>query len=174
MGFPGGSQVKSLSANTGDVGSNPGSGWSLGKGNGNPLQYSCLGDPMDRGAWQAVFHGVTKESDTTQQLKQHINTHKCIRVKEWKLNKGGCLANGIVPVSISWFWRCTMLNRLSARGAWEEGEAGGRGHGALCTSFCSLLLVYDYFKIKCSLKVSIYIHALFYFTAPVFVRDMSS
>ena len=65
MGFPGGSEVKSLPANTGDAGSVLGSGWSLGKGNGNPLQYSCLGNPMDRGAWQTVVHGVAKESDVT-------------------------------------------------------------------------------------------------------------
>ena len=47
--FPGGSVVKSLPANAGDPGSIPGSGRSLGEGNSNPLQYSCLGNPMDRG-----------------------------------------------------------------------------------------------------------------------------
>ena len=44
----------------GDVGSIPGLGRSPGGGNGNPLQYSCLGNPVDRGAWQATVHGVTK------------------------------------------------------------------------------------------------------------------
>ena len=48
--FPGGSVVKNLSVNAGDVGLIPGSGRSPGDGNGNPLQYSCLGNPMDRGA----------------------------------------------------------------------------------------------------------------------------
>ena len=43
-----------------DVGSIPGSGRSPGEGNGNPLQYSCLGNSMDRGAWQATVHGITK------------------------------------------------------------------------------------------------------------------
>ena len=59
-GFPGGSVVKNLPANAGDVGSIPGSGRSVGGGNDNPLQYSCLGNPMDRGAWRAIVHGVTK------------------------------------------------------------------------------------------------------------------
>ena len=47
-------------------------GRSLGERNGNPLQYSCLGNPMDRGAWRATVHGVTKESDVTEQLN-HTN-----------------------------------------------------------------------------------------------------
>jgi len=67
-GFPGGSAVKNPPASAGDageVGSIPGLGRSPGEGNGNPLQYSCLGNPMDRGEWQATVHGVTKESDTT-------------------------------------------------------------------------------------------------------------
>ena len=61
MGFPGGTVVKSLPANAGDVGdagSIPGLGRSLGGGNGNSLQYSCLGNPMDREAWWATVHGV--------------------------------------------------------------------------------------------------------------------
>ena len=60
MGFPGGSVVKNPSANAGDVGLIPGSGRSPGEGNGNPLQYSYLGNPMDRGAWQAIVHGVAR------------------------------------------------------------------------------------------------------------------
>ena len=57
--------VKNLIANAGHVGSTPQSGRSLAEGNGNPLQYPCLGNPMDRGAWRATVHGVTKELDTT-------------------------------------------------------------------------------------------------------------
>ena len=52
-------------ANAGDMGSIPGWGRSPGGGNGNPLQYSCLGNPMDRGAWWATVQGVTNELDTT-------------------------------------------------------------------------------------------------------------
>ena len=58
--FPGGSVVKNLPANAGDVDSIPGWERFLGKGNGNPLQHSCLGNPMDSRAWQATVHGVTK------------------------------------------------------------------------------------------------------------------
>ena len=57
--------VKNLPAKAGDAGSIPGSERSLGEENGNLFQYSCLGDPMDGGAWQATVHGVTKESDMT-------------------------------------------------------------------------------------------------------------
>ena len=64
LGFPCSSVVKNLSANAGDVVSIPGSGRSPGEGNGNLSQYSCLGNPMDRGAWWAIVHGVAKELDT--------------------------------------------------------------------------------------------------------------
>ena len=59
-GFPGGSVVKNPPANAGDLGSIPGSRRSPGGGNGNPLQYSCPGNPVDRGAWWATVHGVAK------------------------------------------------------------------------------------------------------------------
>ena len=52
--------VKNPPVNAGDVGSIPGSGRSPGEGNGNPLQDSCLENPMDRGAWGAIVYGVTK------------------------------------------------------------------------------------------------------------------
>ena len=65
LGFSGGSVVKNLPANAGDVGSIPKLGESRGEGNGNPFQNSCLGNPMGRGAWQAIVHGVWKESDMT-------------------------------------------------------------------------------------------------------------
>jgi len=62
-GFQGGAVIKTPPANAGDtkdMGSIPGSGRSPGAGNGNPLQCSCLENSMDRGAWQAIVHGVTK------------------------------------------------------------------------------------------------------------------
>ena len=64
-GFPGVSVVKNPPANAGDLGSIPGLGRSPGEGSGNPLQYSCLGNPMDRGAWLAAVHEVAKELDMT-------------------------------------------------------------------------------------------------------------
>ena len=75
LSFPGGSEVKASTCNVGDLGSIPGSGRSPGEGNGNPLQYSCLENPMDRGAWWATVH---KESDTTEPLHFHFQAiHTC-------------------------------------------------------------------------------------------------
>ena len=67
MDFPGGSDGKASVYNVEDPGSIPGLGRSSGEGNGNPLQYSCLDNPMDGGALYATIHGVA-ESDTTEQL----------------------------------------------------------------------------------------------------------
>ena len=60
VGFPGGSDSKVSACNAGDLGSIPGSGRSPGEGNGNPLQYSCLDNSMNGGAWWATVHGVAK------------------------------------------------------------------------------------------------------------------
>ena len=65
--------VKNPPANVGDVGSVTGLERSPGEGNANPLQYSCLGNPIDRGAWQATVHEAAKESDTTKQLNNSNN-----------------------------------------------------------------------------------------------------
>ena len=59
-GFPGGSDSKEFACNVGDLGSIPGLGRSSGEGNSNPLQYSCLENPIDSGAWKTTVHGVTK------------------------------------------------------------------------------------------------------------------
>ena len=71
MGFPGGAVVKNPSVNAGDTGLITGLGRSPGEGNGKPLQYSGLGNPMDRGAWWATVHRAAKASDTTQRLKNN-------------------------------------------------------------------------------------------------------
>ena len=70
QGLPGGSVVKNLPANAGDVGSIPGSGRSPGGGNGNPLKYSCLGSLMDRGTWWAAVHRVAKKLATTEHMQK--------------------------------------------------------------------------------------------------------
>ena len=65
-GFLGVSVLKNLPASAGDLGSNPGLGRSPGEGKGKPLQYSCLENPMNRGAWWNTVHGVAKESLVTR------------------------------------------------------------------------------------------------------------
>ena len=64
-GLPWRLRGKESTCNAGDTGSIPGLGRSPGEGNGNPLQYSCLGNLMNRGAWRAIIHGVAKEPDIT-------------------------------------------------------------------------------------------------------------
>ena len=71
--FPGSSTIKNPLANTGYMGLIPGSGRSPGGGNGNPLQYFCLGNPKDRGAWQATVHGVEKLTQLSNSI--HTRTH---------------------------------------------------------------------------------------------------
>ena len=81
-GFPGGTIVKNPPANAGDAkgeGSVPVSGRSPGEGNGNPLQNSCLGNLMDRGAWWATIHGVTKS-----RTRLSTNACKSCREKTWR------------------------------------------------------------------------------------------
>ena len=74
MGFPGGSEVKASAWNAGDPGSIPGLVRSPGEGNGNPLQYSCLENPMEGGAWLGYNPWGRKESDMTERLqdRKHI------------------------------------------------------------------------------------------------------
>ena len=77
--------VKNLPAHAGAMGANsliPGLGRSPGGGSGNPLQCSCLENPMDRGAWRATVHGVTKESDTTEHYIYHLGKEYRCQVRE--------------------------------------------------------------------------------------------
>ena len=78
MGFPGGSDGKESSSNEGDLGSSPGLERSPGGGHGNPLQYSCLENPMDRGAWWATVDGVAKSQTW---LKVTLSLFKCILIR---------------------------------------------------------------------------------------------
>ena len=74
-GFPGSSEVKASACNAGELGLIPRLGRSLGEGNSNPLQYSCLENPIDRGVWWAILHGVA-ESDTTERFHFLSFRHK--------------------------------------------------------------------------------------------------
>ena len=75
QGFPGGSVVKSPPAKAGITVSTPGWGRSAGEGNGNPLQYSCLEHSMDRRAWRAKVHRVTKSQTILKRLSMHAHLH---------------------------------------------------------------------------------------------------
>ena len=89
LGFPGGTVVKNLpdtAGYAGDTGSIPGLGISCGEGNDNPLQYSCLKNSMNRGAWQAAVRGVPKGW-------MRLNTHGCMML---------CMKN----------WQCATLKNL--------------------------------------------------------------
>ena len=72
MGFPGGSDGKESACNVGNLGLIPGSERSPGEGNGTPLQYSCLENPMDRGAWWATVYGVTNDWATNTYLLMNV------------------------------------------------------------------------------------------------------
>ena len=73
LGFPSSSDSKESACNAGDLGSIPGLGRSPGEGNGNPLQYSCLENPMDGGAWRASSPWGPKESESTKQTCVHTH-----------------------------------------------------------------------------------------------------
>ena len=90
-GFPGGSEVKASTCNVGDLGSIPGSGRSPAEGNGNPLQYSSLENPMDGGAWWATVHGVTK---SRTQLSNFTSLHG----KEMRKSK--CLSEEVLKIAV--------------------------------------------------------------------------
>ena len=93
MGFPGGSDGKESACGVGDLGLIPGLGRSPGERNGNPLQYSCLENPMDRAVWQATVHAVAK-SRTRDGLTLYFSEH----IK--------CLQRFLVPPSCNPPWKC--------------------------------------------------------------------
>ena len=123
-----------------DVGLIPGSGRSPGEGNGNPLQNSCLGNPVDKGVWQVIVHGVTKELDTTERLPFHFSL-SCIGEGNGNPLQCSCLEN---PRDWGAWWAAiyrvaqsrTRLKRLSSSSS----------NIALCictTAFLSIHLLMD-------------------------------
>ena len=95
---PGGSEVKASACNAGDLGSIPGLGRSPGEENGNPLQYSCLENPMDGGAWWAAVHGVAKSltrlRDFTFAFAFQVNlgTQNAMEYKAEKAPQSACIS----------------------------------------------------------------------------------
>ena len=85
--------VKSSAYNAGDLGSIPGLGRSPGEGNGNPFQYSCLENPLDRGAWWATVHEVTQEPDMREQLNKQLS-HIQLFVTPWTVAHQATLSVG--------------------------------------------------------------------------------
>ena len=79
-----GAEVKESARNVGDLGSIPGSGRSPGEGNGNPLQYSCLENPMDGGAWWATVHGVAKSRTRLSDFTSLMDNYMGIKWIIWK------------------------------------------------------------------------------------------
>ena len=103
-----------LSANTGDVGPSPGSGRSPGGGHGYPLQYSYLESPMDRGAWWARVHGVTKSrtwlkwlSTDAQMFLSSQNSH--VEPPGWRNMEVGSLGENCLWVKPLWWDCCSCL-----------------------------------------------------------------
>ena len=130
MGFPVSSHGKKKSVcNAGDVGSTPGSGRSPGEGNGNPLQYSCLENPMDRGAWRATVPGVTK---SWTQLSDRAHTHTRNQEKYWWTylqgrNRDTEVKNGHVGISL-----VVQQLRLHTPSAEGLGSVSGQGTNLTC------------------------------------------
>ena len=144
LGFLGGSVVKNPPASAGDagdLGSIPGSGRSPGEGNGNPLQYSCLGNPMDRGAWGATVHGVAKSRTQLSNWAQHT-AGSVFKDSELGLSggwwqslegeEGGCTLTStasalfeFVPLKLS-AWDCFS--------SWEEERERGLRRNGLMTA----------------------------------------
>ena len=128
MSFPWGSEVKNLPANARDVGSIRGSGKSPGWGNGNPFQYFCLKNPMDRGAWRATVHGVAKSQTQLSKLA-HTRIHRSSR-------KGRCNQSLILLSNCSFYsyilvvWKKTSFKSLHEKKLllWIWNSLGSRLH----------------------------------------------
>ena len=122
-GFPGGSNGEESACNVRDLGSIPGLGRSPGEGNGNPLQYSCLENLVDRGAWWATVHGVAK-TDTTEWLTLSLYTEHllCFWIFSWSKESLGLPKQYVVEFllnkwgSVKWNDSCKATQVLTLRG----------------------------------------------------------
>ena len=113
---------KESACNDGEVGLNPGSGKSIQEGNGNPLQYSCLGNPTVRGDWWASATRVAKESDTTEQL-----TNNCVYPTPHENDKADDQSSAPTPVvqgEDKELTHCVLGNSFNDQdGSWGEVRA---------------------------------------------------
>ena len=139
--FSGGSVAKNVPANAGDTGSIPGSGRCPGEGNGNLLQYSCLDNPTDRGAWQVTVPWGHKESDMTELIHAHMHTHTYIGVCAILV----CIFLFCFKYLFIWLLQVLVVVRglLSSCGRWAP-EPGGSvvvAHGHSCPAACGILVL---------------------------------
>ena len=126
VGFPGGSEVKASACDVGHPGSIPGSGRFPGEGNGNPLQYSCLENPMDGGAWWATVHGVAKRQDWAASLSLSLSWAYGTNFKK---HKKGILWGGLLILpALSFPHREHLLMPvLDVSSWWHPTHVRGRG-----------------------------------------------
>ena len=116
-GFPGGSEVKVSASNVGDPGLIPGSGRSPGEGNGNPLQYPCLENPMDGGAWWATVHGVAKSRTRLSYFTFTCsNTYNVISKIQRNLPEG---KRTWKMTELKWGRRCSLKAESLFSQSWE-------------------------------------------------------
>ena len=101
LGFPCGSTGKESACNAGDLCSIPGLARSPGERKGSPLQYSCLGNPVDRGAWWAVIHGITKKPNTSQRISNNIGINKS-QSSYKALQSDSCSQKWVYPECLMW------------------------------------------------------------------------
>ena len=145
MGFPRGSVVKNLPTNSRDTDSIPGSGRFPGEGNGNPLQYSCLENPMDRGAWWSTVHGVAKSP--------WGHKSKLFRLPGWVWSLG---YPGLIYLSMSLsisFWRETGSCALGI--AFCLDSSGTRRTFSLTNSWIGCCLAYTLASLIVNSRLSI-------------------
>ena len=129
LGFPSGSDGKESACNAGDLGSIPELGRSPGEGNGNPLQYSCLENAMDRGAWQTTVHRVgRKELDMTERLTHTLVLAGLVCISNGKGTQALWVINWIPVHWLSIKHSPTCRKELSVPGA---GKSSGRIKGRL-------------------------------------------
>ena len=122
-GFPGRSVVEDLPANAVDEGSISGLGRAPGDGNGNPLQYSCLGNPMDRGAWRATVHRVAKSWTPLKWLSMQMSFTTSNPEERW-LNCCVCLISLVLLASLISSYQCDFTDsRLGERRVSHAGSS---------------------------------------------------